>query len=79
MRRTFVRYNKRGDVLATVRVEELPEQLEHPFGELAEGESFLEVDPGERRVNEVPLLELHEKWKVSPTTKKLVRRPRPRA
>jgi hypothetical protein len=79
MRRTFVRYNKRGDVLATVRLDELPEQLEHPFGELDEGESFLEVGPEERRVNEVPLLELHERWKVSPTTKKLVRRPRPRA
>jgi hypothetical protein len=79
MGRTFVRYNKRGDVLATVRLDELPEQLEHPFGELEEGESFLEVDPEQRRVNEVPLLELHQRWKVSSTTKKLVRRSRPRA
>jgi hypothetical protein len=78
MPRTFVRYNKRGDVLATVRLDELPEPLEHPFGELGEGESFLEVGSEERRVNDVPLLELHEKWRVRPTTKKLVRRPRPR-
>jgi hypothetical protein len=73
MLRTFVRYNKRGDVVATTRLE-LPEQLEHPFGDLAEGESVLELGPAEQRAKEVPLLELHENWKVNPTTKKLVRR-----
>jgi len=72
---TFVRYNEKGEVLATARVDELPEGFEHPFGELAAGESSLRLQPEERRANEAPLLDLHREWKVSPRTNKLVRRP----
>jgi hypothetical protein len=74
---TFVRYNKKGDVLATIRVDEVPDDLDLPFGDLAEGEAFLRLDPGERRANEMPLLELHERWRVNVRSEKLVRR-RPR-
>jgi hypothetical protein len=73
VRRTFVRANKQGDVVATLRTDALPEQLEHPFGELAEGDLVLELDP-EDPANDVPVVELHHRWKVEPRRKRLVRR-----
>jgi hypothetical protein len=69
--RTFVKYDKKGTILATCRMESIPEGIEHPFLELKAGESVLEVEPeGKRRG--ISCVEIHEKYKVDGRRKKLV-------
>jgi len=69
--RTFVKFDKQGKIVATYRLEALPEGLEHPYTDLAEGEFVLEVEPTKEFEN-LSCLEIHEKFKVDVRTKKLV-------
>jgi hypothetical protein len=69
--RTFVKYDKKGTILATCRMESIPEGLDHPFLELKAGESVLEVEP-KIGPKEISCVEIHEKYKVDGRRKKLV-------
>jgi len=69
--RTFVKYDKKGTILATCRMEPIPGGLDHPFLELKAGESVLEVEP-EGKLKEISCVEIHEKYRVDGRRKKLV-------
>jgi hypothetical protein len=73
--RTFIQYDKKGRIRSVMRLPALPEEVEHPFGELPEGDSAIELDP-EAAASEVPVVELSENWTVSPRTGKLSRKRR---
>jgi hypothetical protein len=73
--RTFIQFDRKGKIRSVIRLPELPEGVEHPFGELAEGESVIELDP-EAPTSYVPVAELSENWTVSPRTRKLNRKRR---
>jgi hypothetical protein len=61
--RTFVKFNQRGEIVATLRVESLPEGLQQPFVLLQPGESVAEVAP-EEGVGTFSLADLHQGYQV---------------
>ncbi|MHC5258228.1 hypothetical protein ACYSUO_10100 [Streptomyces sp. UC4497] len=73
--RTFIHYDAAGAIKGTLRIEELPEVYDHPFGELGEGEAVLELEEDSKEA-QLPLAELHTAWKVGPRSKQLKRRRR---
>lgn len=69
--RTFVKFDEQGNILATCRMESLPEGLEQPYIDLAAGESAIEVEPSETFAG-MSCLDIHEKCKVDVNERKLV-------
>ncbi len=43
--RIFIRCDKEGNILSTMKVEVMPEGIEHPYGDIKEGEKVIEVEP----------------------------------
>ena len=66
--RTFVLYDEKGKVQATMRLPDLPEGLDHPFGEIPKERSVIEVE-----AEDVGLVELDRDFKVDVRSKELVR------
>jgi hypothetical protein len=60
---TFVKFNQRGEIVATLRVDSLPEGLQQPFVLLQPGESVAEVAP-EEGVGTFSLADLHQGYQV---------------
>jgi hypothetical protein len=54
--RIFVRHTRSGQIVSVVKARVLPQGVEHPFAELTEDESVLEVEPA----GEVGALDSHE-------------------
>jgi len=69
--RTFVKFDKEGNILSTCRLEFVPEGAEHPYEDLAEGESVIEI-PSTEAVEGISCAEIHAKYKVDPGRKRLV-------
>ncbi len=69
--RTFVKYDKKGKILATCRMDSVPEGFDHPFLELKAGESVLEVEP-KGGLKNVSCVKIHEQYRVDGRQKKLV-------
>ncbi len=69
--RTFVKFDKKGQILATCRMEAVPENHDHPYLNLAQGESVLEVEP-KGALKDISCAEIHGKYKVDVRKKKLV-------
>jgi hypothetical protein len=61
--RTFVKFNQRGDIVATLRIESLPEGLQQPFVLLQQGESVAEV-ASEEGAGGFSLADLHQGYQV---------------
>jgi hypothetical protein len=45
MMRLFIRYNQTGAIVSAMKVMTMPESMGHPYGELEEGETVLEIEP----------------------------------
>lgn len=43
--RFFIHHDQKGNILSVSKVESMDASLEHPYAELAPGESVLEVEP----------------------------------
>jgi hypothetical protein len=43
--RMFIRYQKDGQIVSVAKANVLPDGLEHPYGDLAEDEAVLGLDP----------------------------------
>ena len=54
--RLFIRHNRAGEIVSATKANVLAEDLEHPYGDLAEDDSVLEVDP----TAELEVLDSHE-------------------
>lgn len=71
--RTFVKYNKVGDILSICRTEFVAEEMETPFGMLQKGELVLEIKESDS-MKKMPSEEIHETHKVDTVNKKLVKK-----
>ncbi len=71
--KTFVKFDKKGQILATCRMGSLPEGAEQPFPELQSGESVLEVEP-KGAMKDISCFEIQEKYRVDVRKKKLILR-----
>jgi hypothetical protein len=76
--RTFVKYSKDGTILATMRLDALPERMKHPFGDMDRTETAMEVTSSSR-LDDVPLSDLHTEYRVDPKEQRLVRHRQRRA
>ena len=54
--RVFIRHNHTGEIVSVTKVTVMAENLEHPYGDLSEGDSVLEVTP----TDELEALDCHE-------------------
>lgn len=70
--RIFVKYNNDGQIQSASKVETMPEELDHPFGELGDGEAVLEV-ANEGDVQALDPLDILNGYKVDTKKKKLVK------
>ena len=66
-----MKFNARGRIMSTCRMASLPEGLDHPYMDLATGESVLEAEPKEA-FEPISCLEIHQQYKVDVREKKLV-------
>ncbi len=71
--RTFVKYNRDGEILSVCAVEVMPPDFETPFELLGEGESALEAPAGGEWERLEPL-DVHAKYRVDVRRKRLVKR-----
>ena len=69
--KTFVKFDKNGNIVATCRVGFVPQELQHPYLDLAEGESVIAVEP-EGPVAGMSCLDMHNNYKVDVSKGKLV-------
>ncbi len=65
----FVTYTANGDITSVARVRVMPEDAEHPYGELREDERVLRVTGEEAR--ELDLDDVIQRFKVDPETGRL--------
>ena len=70
MPRLFVRFDKNGKVVSTMKVNVMDESLEHPFCFLEEGESALEIKAS-ARYKSLQCHEICEQYMVDVKKKKL--------
>lgn len=68
--RLFVRFDKTGKMISTMKVNVMDESLEHPFGFLEEAESVLEVK-APARFKSLQCHEICEQYLVDVKKKKL--------
>jgi len=54
--RLFVRFDEKGKIISTMKANAMAAELEHPYGELEDGEAVLEVEP----TPEIEALDCHE-------------------
>jgi hypothetical protein len=71
--RTFIRHNEAGEILSVSRTDLFPSHLTTPFGDLSPGEAVLEVT-GRQGLAELNLEQIHDSYKVSVDTGKLIKR-----
>ena len=71
--RSFVRYNREGEILSVSRVGVMPEGLNQPYAMLGEEETVLEVSP-EGEFLQLDTIQIHEGYKVDIGEKKLVKK-----
>jgi hypothetical protein len=71
--RTFVRFDKDGNILETTRVQFLPKGRKDPYPDLPKGESAIEVDPSEG-LEDLSPYEIQTSKRVDAGKKRLVAR-----
>lgn len=68
--RLFVRYNQEGKIIAVAKIVTMDESLEHPYGQLEEGEAVLEIEPT-AKLKKLLCHEIYEQYTVDAEKKKL--------
>ena len=71
--RTFVKYNKVGDILSVCRTDFISGEMKTPFGELQIGEFVLEIKESES-LKKLASEEIHDLYKVDTEKDKLVKK-----
>ncbi|MGH7600535.1 MAG: hypothetical protein ACREOI_29620 [bacterium] len=71
--RTFVTFDKKGNILSTCRLAFVPEEIEKPYLKLTEGESVMEIEPA-GEFAELSCAEIHEHYKIDLKKKTLIRK-----
>jgi len=54
--RIFVRFDEKGKIISVMKANIIAAELEHPYGELKDGETVLEVEP----TPDIEALDCHE-------------------
>ncbi len=71
--RTFVTFDKHGNILATCRSAFMPEGIKQPYFEFNESQGVIEVEPASELEN-LSCVEIHENYRIDITKKKLTRK-----
>lgn len=71
--RIFVKYNKAGDILSVTNVDNLPSDIDHPYGAMNEDELVMEVSASEEFLR-LDVLQIHELYRIDVKKKKLVKK-----
>lgn len=68
--RVFIRHKQTGEIVSVTKVTVLAEDLEHPYGDLPEGDSVLEV-PSTEELEALDSHEIGERYVVDLSGKRL--------
>jgi hypothetical protein len=66
----FVRCDQEGNIVSTMKVNVMPEGIDHPYGHLEEGETVVKVEPT-AQLEELTCHEISERYVLDVQSKEL--------